>query len=198
MLPSLALSVETGELGITAGLQDRAIQVYEGLLYMDFSQEHMSQKQGFACGVYEALAPSLLPPLYIAYSCQVGEPTEKTHQPLRVRFERGDSEVVAAMKEFARFTEFAKQALVRGDVSSLNELIDRNFDLRRRISDLSLAHIKMVEVARSSGASAKFAGSGGAIIGMYRDEAHFTLLKEALSRIDCEVIKPVVVDSAAP
>jgi hypothetical protein len=32
-LPGLILSAET-ELGITAGLQDRVIQVYEGMVYM--------------------------------------------------------------------------------------------------------------------------------------------------------------------
>ena len=39
--PSLVLSVETDELGIVAGLQDRVIQVYEGLVYMDFAREVM-------------------------------------------------------------------------------------------------------------------------------------------------------------
>ena len=39
--PSLVLSVETEELGIAAGLQDRVIQVYEGLVYMDFAEERM-------------------------------------------------------------------------------------------------------------------------------------------------------------
>ena len=37
--PSLVLSVERDELGIAAGLQDRVIQVYEGLVYMDFDRE---------------------------------------------------------------------------------------------------------------------------------------------------------------
>ena len=34
--PSFVLSIERDELGIAAGLQDRVIQVYEGLVYMDF------------------------------------------------------------------------------------------------------------------------------------------------------------------
>src|SRR5687767_1673028 len=34
VLPSLALAVEREELGIQAGLQDRVIQVYEGMVYM--------------------------------------------------------------------------------------------------------------------------------------------------------------------
>ena len=36
--PSLVLSVETEELGISAGLQDRVIQCYEGMVYMDFDK----------------------------------------------------------------------------------------------------------------------------------------------------------------
>src|SRR3954452_22374094 len=37
-LPTLILSVEREELGISAGLQDRVIQVYEGIVYMDFER----------------------------------------------------------------------------------------------------------------------------------------------------------------
>src|SRR4051794_18255375 len=35
----LALEAETHELGVPAGLQDRVIQVYEGLVYMDFAKD---------------------------------------------------------------------------------------------------------------------------------------------------------------
>jgi glucuronokinase len=40
--PSFVLPVEREELGITAGLQDRVVQVYEGVVYMDFApaREH--------------------------------------------------------------------------------------------------------------------------------------------------------------
>src|SRR5207249_7064803 len=49
--PSLALSVENEELGIAAGLQDRVIQVYEGLVYMDFARERMREQCGSPCAV---------------------------------------------------------------------------------------------------------------------------------------------------
>jgi glucuronokinase len=64
--PSFVLSVETEELGISAGLQDRVIQCYEGMVYMDFDRrvEHMAD--GITYYEYERLDPSLLPPLYIA------------------------------------------------------------------------------------------------------------------------------------
>ena len=40
--PTLVLRAEE-ELGITAGLQDRVIQVYGGLVYMDFEREGMQR-----------------------------------------------------------------------------------------------------------------------------------------------------------
>ena len=42
--PNLVLSAEE-ELGITAGLQDRVVQVFGGVVFMDFEQGHM-QAQG--------------------------------------------------------------------------------------------------------------------------------------------------------
>ncbi|GIS60015.1 MAG: hypothetical protein CM1200mP2_22400 [Planctomycetaceae bacterium] len=55
--PSLVLSVETGELGITAGLQDRVIQVYGGVVMMDFSRERTRCVQGYECGHYSRWMP---------------------------------------------------------------------------------------------------------------------------------------------
>lgn len=190
--PSLALSVETEELGIVGGLQDRVIQVYGGMVYMDFSRQAMRHEDGYDHGLYEPLDPALLPPLYLAYSEQQGEPTEVTHRPLRVRFEQGDPDVVRAMHRFAELTVAAKAALLAGDVRELSRLMDENFDTRRSICQLHPAHIEMVETARRAGASAKFAGSGGAIIGIYRDEATFARLRQMLEPLGCRVLKPTV------
>jgi glucuronokinase len=48
----------------------------------------------------------------------------------------------------------------------------------------------MVQAARDAGATAKFAGSGGSIIGTYRDEAHYQKLRAALAELDVRVFKP--------
>ena len=187
--PSLVLSVETHELGIAAGLQDRVIQVYEGLVYMDFAQERMEQRHGFHCGVYEPLEPTLLPPLYVAYSTKVSEPTEVVHNRLRVRFEDGEQDVVQAMERFASLTVEAREAILSSDGERLGDLINANFDLRRSICRIPAGQVEMVERARASGASAKFAGSGGAIIGTYRDEVTFERLRAELGAIGCRVLK---------
>ncbi|MBI3462997.1 MAG: GHMP kinase [Planctomycetes bacterium] len=193
--PSVVLSVETGELGIAAGLQDRVIQVYEGLVYMDFAPEAMHEHHGYRCGRYEPLSPDLLPPLYVAYSEHVAEPTEVFHNDIRGRFERGEPAVVEAMKTFARLAEEARTALLAQDQRRLAQLINQNFDTRRSIYRLPDGQITMVEAARRCGASAKFAGSGGAIIGTYEDEGMFERLQAELGKLACKVIKPRVSES---
>lgn len=190
--PSLALSVETKELGITGGLQDRVIQCYEGLVSMDFSKDKMTVRDGYECGVYERLNPSLLPPVYVAYCDELGEPTEVIHNNLRQRFDRGDTDVVGAMKTFADLAYQARQALQDRDPKRLAQLMDMNFDTRRSICQLQSGHIDMVERARKVGASAKFAGSGGAIVGTYTDEAMFAALQQELEEIRCVVLKPSI------
>ncbi|MCI0638089.1 MAG: hypothetical protein L0Y72_00340 [Gemmataceae bacterium] len=191
--PSLALAVENEELGIAAGLQDRVIQVYEGLVFMDFAPEKMQERAGFLCGHYEPLDPALLPPVYIAYSPDVSEPTEVFHNDIRSRFQRGEAAVVRAMGKFAALAAQTRDALLARDAERVARLMDENFDTRRSIYQLPAGQVRLVETARSVGACAKFAGSGGAIIGTYRDEAMFGELERALGAIGCRVIKPIIV-----
>jgi glucuronokinase len=70
--------------------------------------------------------------------------------------------------------------------------MDENFDARRSIYNLHPKHIRMVELAREIGASAKFAGSGGSVIGVYKDEAMYARLKRAFESENCAVIKPII------
>jgi len=192
--PSLALAVETDELGIAAGLQDRVIQVYEGLVYMDFHRERMHQQHGLSCGLYEPLDPTLLPPLYLAYSTERSEPTEHYHSDLRARYAQGEPAVVRAMERLAELTVEAREAILARDAGRLGKLIDANFDLRRSISRLPSGQIEMIERARRSGASAGFPGSGGAIVGTCPDEATFQRLRAELEPIRCRVIRPQVLN----
>lgn len=192
VFPSLVLSIEKDQLGITAGLQDRVAQVYEGCVYMDFSKEAMRTDDGFLRGEYEPIDPSLLPPLYISYSTEFGEPTEIFHNNLRFRYDQGEVAVVDAMRHFAALTDQARQAILYGRPNDLGMLLDKNFDLRQSICRLPADHVLMVETARTCGASAKFCGSGGAIIGTYPDEATFARLKIAMQAIGCETIKPIM------
>lgn len=188
--PTFVLEVETQELGIAAGLQDRVIQSYEGMVYMDFAKDKAVDIHGMICYAYEPITPAASLPLYVAYHANLSEPTETFHNDIRGRYDRGDSQVVEAMQGFADIAAQGREAILAGDVDRLSSLIDANFDLRQSIYRLPDWQLQMVETARNCGASAKFAGSGGAVIGTYRDEAMFEALVRDFEALECRVIKP--------
>ncbi len=190
ILANLVLSVETVELGISAGLQDRVAQAYGVPIFMDFDRDIM-EKQGY--GNYEKLDASKFPNFYIAYRSSLSEGTEVVHNNLSARFEIGDPKVLQAVLRWSQITEDFRNALYANDYNTMHDLINENFDLRRKTVRISQGNIEMVELARSVGASAKFTGSGGAIIGTYKDDKMFEALASKLKRNNIEVIKPSIV-----
>ena len=195
--PTVVLEAERDELGIACGLQDRVIQMYNGVVFMDFDRP-LVESTGH--GRYERLYPSsLLPPpasllsrLYIAYDPNRAEESGKAHKKVKKLFQQQNHDVVAAMSEFADIAQQGRDALVAGRFEKIPALVNANFDLRDRIFNVAEENRRMVTVARSSGASAKFAGSGGAIVGTYEDDRQFAALSAALEQIGCRTIKPVI------
>ena len=112
------------------------------------------------------------------------------HNNLRARFEQGEPAVLDTMTRLAELTIEAREAILARNAARLDELIDLNFDLRRSICRIPAAYVEMVERARAVGVTAKFAGSGGTIIGTYRGDAVFQRLQTELSSIGCRVIRP--------
>ena len=189
LLPGLILSVERDELGISAGLQDRVIQTYEGMVYMDFDKRLLD---GRGYGEYVPLRPPKMPPLYVAYDPDRAEVSDVPHRNLRALYNSGDETVVQAMRTYRDLTDQGRDALMSGDWPALNAVVNQNFDLRRTFMAIAPENLRMVEVARRTGASAKFCGSGGAICGLYRDGRHYQQLADALAEIRCQVIRPIV------
>ncbi len=185
----LVMETETKELGVPAGPQDRVIQVYEGLVYMDFVRELM-ESRGY--GKYESLDPSLLPNVYLAYRTTLSEGTEVFHTNVRERWRNNDPEIVDAMQAWAGYAEQGRQALLDRNYDLLNRLIDANFDLRAKIYRIGDGNTQMIYTARNVGASANFAGSGGAIVGAYPDEETYQKLTAAMRRIGVAVVKPQI------
>ena len=65
-----------------------------------------------------------------------------------------------------------------GERDGIGALLNENFDVRSEMYDVGEGNRRMVAAARSVGASAKFTGSGGAIIGTYGDDAMFEALEK--------------------
>ena len=99
----------------------------------------------------------------------------------------------------ADLADQVRDCLLRQGLASIPDPMNANFDKRREIYQISLDNPEMVAAARSVGASAKFTGSGGAIVGTYPEEAAFARLKEQLHALGVEVLKPQILpDSESP
>lgn len=183
----LILETETRELNVSAGPQDRVIQVYEGLVYMDFSREHM-EKHGF--GIYESLDPALLPNLYVAYRTSLSEGTEVFHNNVRARWINGEKEVIDAMRKWGEIAERGRGALLFGDADLLGRLINENFDLRTTLYKISEGNMEMIRRSRAVGATSNFTGSGGAIVGTFTDERMLDDLRKTMDEVGVRVIIP--------
>lgn len=188
-LANLILSVETEELGIGAGLQDRVIQVYEGAVFMDFERSLM---EGRGYGEYEEIDPGLLPNLFVAYLTDLGEGSEVFHNNVRQRWNDGDPEIIQAMQDFAQYAQDARDLIVAGKGQEIGPLLTANFERRASIFKLDPRNVDMVERAQSVGAHAKFSGSGGAIVGVYQDEAQYEKLEAVMQDGGIAIFKPTI------
>jgi glucuronokinase len=189
LLPTLILSAENKELRINAGLQDRVIQVYEGIVYMDFEEEFLKKNNH---GKYEQLPIENLPSVYLAYKDTLGKISGVVLNDIASRFKKGEKLVIDTLHEIANCAEEGKKAIEEKKYNLLHELINRNFDLRSKIMNISDENLEMIGTARKCGASAKFAGSGGSIIGTYQNDEMLTKLIMELKKINVRVVKPFI------
>ena len=93
----------------------------------------------------------------------------------------------------ALYAAEGRACLLQRNYTRLNQLVDANFDLRAKIYQIDPGNLEMVYMARAAGATANFAGSGGAIVGTYDDEPMFARLTAAGKSIGVAVIKPKIV-----
>ena len=169
-LPQLAnfvLSIETEELGISAGLQDRVAQTHQGCVYMDFAK-HWFDARGY--GDYHVLPVALLPPLFVAYAPEPSD-SGRIHSPVKQRWLDGDATIREGMVHFGDLALQTKELLESGDnvASRLAKLMTENFATRRRLygeASMGAVNLQLVQTAVDVGAAAKFPGSGGAAVGV--------------------------------
>lgn len=184
-LAELALAAETEELAIPAGPQDRVVQAYEGLLYMDFAAPRTAAS-------YVRLSPSLLPPLFVAWDPRAAESSAKVHDDVRARYAREEPAVLAAMRRLAELAGEGRACLERGDLERFGELVNENFDTRAPIWSLQERHREMVALGRRHGAAVKFCGSGGAVVGILSARAPWREVHGAYRGAGFSVLRPTI------
>lgn len=183
-LAELVLKIETEELGIVAGLQDRLPQAYGCMLHMDF-REDLMKSRGY--GEYTELNSSSLPPLWLAHA-PMGKDSGETHSDLPRRWAERDEQMVSIIGHLAECAREGRDAIESGDSLLLASNIDTNFDLRRELfGDQALGEsLDAVMLARSLGSCAKQTGSGGAIFGIIPDNDFCQIAPPAFAKMGWE------------
>jgi glucuronokinase len=179
-LAEMVLAVEVEDLGIAAGPQDRYAQAHDGLVLMDFADDRPRVQR---------LDPKLLPPLYLAWHPDSAETSHAVHGALQQRARQ--PAVQRTMARLAGHARTARDALLAGDAPAFAAAVDASFDERAALLELDPRHVAMVQAARAAGASANYAGSGGAIVGTL-PSVGLEPVAMALKRLRCEVIVPTV------
>ena len=187
---NLVLETETRELNVPAGLQDRVVQAYQGLVYMDFSRDLMDAR-GY--GEYERLDPALLPSVYVACRTSLSEGTEVFHSNLRERWRRGDPEVVNAMRTWAGYAEEGKACLLERRLWQARRIGQREF--RPAGADLSDRPGQSGDGPRRApgGRYFEFRRIGRSHRGDLPGEDMFERLTEYMKPLGVMVIKPKIV-----
>ncbi len=176
---NIMLEAETKELEIGAGPQDRVVMVYGGVVYMDFTEQAYKANQGLH-GKYENLDPEMLPPLFIAYSEKLSKSSGRVHNLVRYRVDVDhDDRIMAVMRDKAQLVDELRALLQAGRKDEIGPLLTRDFELRKSVYDISVENQRLVDVARHCGTHANYAGSGGAVIGIYTSDEQYAALEEA-------------------
>jgi glucuronokinase len=96
----------------------------------------------------------------------------------------------------ARWGELAQQArdlILAGRGQEIGPLMDENFDLRERLIKISDGNKRLIQTGRQLGAAVNFAGSGGAVTGMWDgDPARLQALRAAYAGIGARLVLPEI------
>ncbi len=152
----LALEAERDELGIGAGLMDRAVQATGATVLVD----------GDGFRVLRGARPI---PLVVAWDPAAAAPSGRYPAVLRRRFEDGEPAVVGAVDELAGLAREAAAAVERGDAEALGALVGATWRVRRGLGAVAPAHEALVAAAARAGLTATSAGSGGSIVAVATD-----------------------------
>ena len=171
-LPDVVLAAERDELGISAGLQDRVVQCYGGVVHMDFAKKYFDET---GHGRYDVsiISPHQIPELYLAVAVDPSD-SGKIHNSVRQRFLNGDQDVLAAVECWRRCVDDAVEAICGNNPQRLYDTMNANFQKRLEIYGkqcLGWKNMEMIDIATQHGAAAKFPGSGGAIIVFPKSDA---------------------------
>ena len=156
-LAELALAVERDDLGIPAGLQDRAVQAFGAPVLVDLAVD----------APVRTLAAGAAFEFVVAWRADASEDSGAYH-----RGRRG----AEGMAELAQIARDAAAAFEAGDADALESAMDASARLRDEVAPLPPAHNELADELRSAGLSPNSTGSGGAVVALLRGASKLDLL----------------------
>ena len=102
----------------------------------------------------------------------LGGESGKVHSMVRSLWESGNPELVSGMVELGTYADLAVACLQEGRHADLAQLMDCNFAMRLKLYGAEVVgekNLAMVRLAGDLGFSAKFTGSGGALVCLRKD-----------------------------
>ena len=138
----------------------------------------------------EVLPMNTLPPLRIFISSKPGRPSGSVHAPIMERWSRGDPQIKGVMDAYGPLVEQGRVALLTGDISSIAECMDRNFELRASIFSIHEEDQAMINLCRRHGSAAKLCGSGGAVLALMKCKEEWSALEVEAKGAGITVVEP--------
>lgn len=168
-----ALRVEAEDLGIVAGLQDRAVQAFGDPVLVDVSGPHPE---------VTALTPARPLRIAVAWLADAADDSGAYHGALR------DRVAGTVMSELADLARAAAAAFSAGDGDALAEAMAASARVRDHVAPLPDTHNRLAAVVSAAGMSPNSAGSGGAVAAVVLDDAALARVTGAVEAIGGHVV----------
>ena len=180
-LAELALAIELEELGIAAGLQDRVAQAFGGLMFMEFDpaagpDRYRRLDSGAAAAARGRVARGRRRRLGRGPRAAARPATTRRARGRRPRWLRWlSSRGVPATRCSPATTPSSRAASIAASTP------------RQRILSLDRRHVEMIDAPAACGASANYAGSGGAIVAVCAPDGREPVARE-LQELGCDTL----------
>lgn len=187
-IAELAMRIESHELSIACGPQDRYAISFGGMLFMDFKgKELQTLNDPFAS--IELLDVKEMP-FFVACSNKP-KCSSTVHNNVRERFLNGDFWIKKEMDAIADLALPGKKALLDEDWKKLGELMNKNFELRNKLFGPLSGDVEIYNAAMENCAlAAKLVGSGGGLIVLSEDDNCFNALSEKFYCFKPKIVFP--------
>ena len=160
-LAVLALEVEVEQLGWRAGLQDRLVQSYGGMIAMDFAPAARIETRFGPSGTVRRLDASLVHDAVAVWRSATAESSHASHG----RVDPSAAEVQEAMRRSADAARRCAEAIEASDLALVGEMMDLTWQCRLDAYTVRADQRRLVDDYRAiSGVAVNQAGSGGAVV----------------------------------